>query len=222
GDTLTIRYRTISGLSPTIDVYNASNKQEINKGEMKENGASGIYEYPVTFLQAWGKGDFTIICSESTKGVMDALTITVIKTSLDQVYDQVTMVPALSGEINDLKQVAAAMNSEFSTLKASLSKIGNDLAMEDVVTKNGGTGSATALESISNQLSQVAKQVKQFSGEIGVNLDKIYKVSAEKKNDVVYLKNKTQELKAVTELIKKMVDNIANKPVIQTWYEYTK
>ncbi|MDD5593097.1 MAG: hypothetical protein PHV44_07455, partial [Candidatus Omnitrophica bacterium] len=220
GDTLVIRYRTLSGLSPVIDVYNADNKQVISKEGMEENGDTGIYEYAVTFLQGWGKGDFTVICSEPTNGVMDGLTISVIKTSLEEVYDQVTTVPALSGEIDDLKQAAEAINSQFSTLQAALGKIGNDLLTEGVTKQ--GVDSSAGLEAISVKLSDVAKQVKQVSDKIGVNLEKIYEVSAEKKDDVVYLKNKTQELKAVMDLTKKMVDNIANKPVVQSWYEFKK
>ena len=220
GETLTIRYRTFSGLSPTIDVYNAANKLEISKGEMKEIGATGIYEYDVTFSQSWGIGDFTIICSESTKGVTDALTITVIKTNTEDVYNQVTMILGSTSEISNLKQVAEAMNSQFSVIKDVLSNIDKNFLMKDKDIKNDAAGSAAALKPVFIQLSGLVKQVKQISEKIGVNLEKIYEVSADKNNDIVYIKNKTQELKAVMELTRKMVDNIANKPVVQTWYEF--
>jgi hypothetical protein len=59
-----------------------------------------------------------------------------------------------------------------------------------------------------------------MGGDSGINLEKLYEVSSEKKDDLNYLKNKTQEMKAVIELNQKMVDNIANKPITQTWYEY--
>jgi len=216
GETLTIKYRTYSGLSPTIDVYNADNELEISKGKMKEMGTAGIYEYDVTFLQAWGKGDFTIVCSESTKGVMDALTISVIKTNIEAVYNQVSAVLGTTAGISGLQKVADSMNSQFSIIETALSKVGKDL-LKDV---KDAVGSATALESVSTQLSSIAKQVKQISGETGINLEKLYKVSVDKKSDILYLKNKTQELKAAMELTKQMADNIANKPITQTWYEY--
>ncbi len=218
GETLTIRYRTFSGLSPTVDVYNADNKLKINKGVMEEIGSTGIYEYDVEFSQNWGIGDFTIICSESTKGVTDALTITVTKTNTEDVYNQVTMILGSTAEIGDLKDVADAMSSQFSVIKTALENIDKDLLMKSV--KNDAAGSSAALKPIFMQLSGLTKQVNQISEKIGVNLEKIYEVSADKKNDILYLKNKTQELKAVMELTKKMVDNIANKPVVQTWYEY--
>lgn len=218
GETLTIRYRTFSGLNPTIDVYNADNKLKISKGEMEEIGTTGIYEYDVEFSQNWGKGDFTIICSESTKGVTDALTISVVTTGIEQVYDQVTMILGSTSEISGLKETAEAMNSQFSIIKTALDNLDKDLLIKGV--KSDALGSNVALKPIFMQLFGLTKQVKQVSEKIGVNLEKIYEVSADKGNNILYLKNKTQELKAVMELTKKMVDNIANKPVVQTWYEY--
>ena len=35
-----------------------------------------------------------------------------------------------------------------------------------------------------------------------------------------YIKNKTQELKAIMELNQKLIDDVANEPIVQTWFEY--
>jgi len=35
-----------------------------------------------------------------------------------------------------------------------------------------------------------------------------------------YLKNKTNELRAMMDVNQKMIDNVANEPVVQTWFEY--
>jgi len=218
GETLTIRYRTYSGLNPTIDVYNADNEQVVIKGKMVEINSTGVYEYDVPFAQAWGKGDFTVVCSESSKGVLDAMSISVIKTNIEAVYNQVSAVLGSTAGISGLKQVADSMNSQFSIIETALSKVGKDL-LKDV---KDASNSASALESVYNQLASVAKQVKNITGETGINLEKLYKVSSDKKQDMVYLKNKTQELKAAMALSTKMVDNIANKPITQTWYEYKK
>ncbi len=218
GENLTIRYRTFTGLSPTVDIYNADNNQKLNKGTMEEIGSTGIYEYDVEFSQSWGKGDFTVICSESTKAVTDAMTIRVVDTDIEDVYAQVTTILGTTSEIDDLKDVAAAMSGQFSVIKNALDAIGNDLLVK--AAQGGAAGSSAALKPVFIRLSDLTKQVKKVSDKIGINLEKIYEVSAEKQGDIVYLKNKTQELKAVMELTRKMVDNIANKPVIQTWYEY--
>ena len=221
GGTIVIRYRTASGLAPVLNVYSPKDTLLLANKPMAEIDATGVYEYSVTFATAWGIGDFSVICSEPTKGVSDALTITVIKTNTEDVYNQVTMILGSTTQINNLKQTADAMNSQFSVIKDVLSKIDNNFLMKDKDVKNDAVGSAMALNNpIFIQLSGLTKQVKQISEKIGVNLEKIYKVSADNKNDILYLKNKTQELRAVMELTNKMINNIANKPVVQTWYEY--
>ena len=59
-----------------------------------------------------------------------------------------------------------------------------------------------------------------MAGDTGLNLEKLYKVSADKKQDMNYLKNKTQQLKVAMDMSQQMIDNVANKPVTQVWYEY--
>jgi len=213
--TLTIRFRTYTGLSPKVDIYNASNVKVLNSATMKEIGSTGVYEYSVRFSAAWGKGDFTVVCSETSKGTMDAMTISVLKTDLEQVYGQVSAVLGSTAGITSLKSVADSMNSQFSVIESALSKVGKDLVRE----VKDAASSAGALESVFTQLSSVAKQIKSMSTG-GINLEQLYKVSTDKKQDITYLKNKTQELKAAMDLNQKMMDNVANKPITQTWYEY--
>jgi hypothetical protein len=216
GQTMVVRYRTYTGLKPVIDVYNADNALKVNDGAMAEIGTTGIYEYELKFLTSWGKGDFTLVCSETTKGTMDALTITVLKTDIEDISGQVSAVLGTTTSISGLKSVADSLNSQFSIIETALTKVGKDLVKE----VKEAVSSATALESVYTQLSNVAKEIKAMGGDSGINLEKLYEVSSEKKDDLNYLKNKTQEMKAVIELNQKMVDNIANKPITQTWYEY--
>lgn len=216
GDSLTIRYRTHSGLSPTIDVYSPGNTLELSSGKMTEIKTTGIYEYTVTFASAWGKGDFTIVCSESTKGTLDALILTVISTDLEQIAGQVAGIMGTTSSISSLKNAAQAMSSQFSVLETALTKMSKDLVSQ----VKEASGSVSAFESVFSQLSSMASQIKEMAGESSVNLTKLYEVSSDKKNDMTYLKNKTQELKAAMEINMKMMDNVANRPVTQTWYEY--
>ncbi|MDD5594763.1 MAG: hypothetical protein PHY94_00785, partial [Candidatus Omnitrophica bacterium] len=216
GQSLAIRFRTYSSLAPTLDVYDPKGTQKVSKQVLKEIGTTGVYEYSLKFLSAWGKGDFTLVCSESTKGTMDAMTITVLKTDLEQVYGQVSSILGTTSGITGLKSVADTLNSQFNVIETALSRVGKDLVKE----VKDAASSAGALESVYTQLSSVAKQIKELTGGSGINLEKLFNVSAEKKNDMQYLKNKTQELKAAMEMNQKMVDNIANRPVTQTWYEY--
>jgi len=216
GQEMTIRYRTYTGLSPRIDVYDDDNALRINKGAMTEVGTTGIYEYTLKFLRSWGRGDFTIICSESTKGTLDALIVTVIRADLEQVYNQVSAVLGSTSRIGDLQSTAETLNSQFAVIETALSKINRGLVgqVEETV------AAASDLQAVYSQLANISKEIKELSGDQGVNLGSLYEVSEDKKEDIQYLKNKTQELKATTELNLKLMENVANKPVTQTWFEF--
>lgn len=216
GQKLTIRYRTPSS-SPVMDIYDPKNKQRIAKAPMlPATDAEGIYEYTATFSQGWGYGDYTIVCSDSG-GNMDAMIISVLRTDLEDISGQVAAVLGSTSQMSNLKEVADNMSTQFGMIETALSKIGRDFNLG-----SGGMNTKTleGIESVFDQLSTMAAQLKQYSGETNVNLEKLYDVSTEKKSDITYLKNKTQQLRAAMEVSKKMMDNIANKPVTQTWYEY--
>ncbi|MBM3244398.1 MAG: DUF2341 domain-containing protein, partial [Candidatus Omnitrophica bacterium] len=218
GQPLTIRYRTYSGVSPTIQVYDPENKQALS-GKMylaAQEADTAIYEYVVTFENAWGRGDFTVICSEASYGSLDALIISVIRSDIEQVAGQVSAIMGSTSGISTLKDVADSLNSQFSVIESALSQVGKSLVKD----AKASASSNTQLESIYGQLSNIAKTIKKAAGKVSFNVDKLYEVSTEKQNDMKYLKNKTQQLKASMELNTKMIDNIANKPVTQTWYEY--
>jgi len=214
---LVVRYRTYTGLAPVIDVYNASNAQKIVKGRMKESGNSGVYEYAVQFQSSWGKGAFTIVCSEPARGTIDALSLNVVNADIESISSQVSAILGSTSGLGDLSKVGEAMSSKFSMIESALSKIGKDM-VGDVVTGMSASGSMGA---VFEQLSSVSKQIKDMAGETSNQvLEKLYKVSSDGKNDITYLKNKSQELKAVMQLNQKMIEDMANKPVTQTWYEY--
>jgi len=135
---------------------------------------------------------------------------------LEQFYNQVSAVMGNTSGLSSLSNVADGLNSQFGMIEAALSKVGKDMGkrVQDAV------GSATAFDSLFSQISGLAKQIKNMGGDTGVNLEKLYQVSSDKKEDINYLKNKTQELRAVMDLNQKMIQNISEKPVVQRWYEY--
>ena len=186
---------------------------------MKEIGTSGVYEYAVKFLSAWGSGDFTIVCSESTLGTVDAAVITVIKYTLADVAGMTSAVVGSTSNLNELRGVGASfanMDAQFKDLERSLSGI-----TQNIVNKvNETKGVVSEMESVYNQLVDLSAQIKGIGATKNVNLEKLYEVSQEKKEDIVYLKNKAEELKAVMEINKKMTENVAMKPVVQSWFEY--
>jgi methyl-accepting chemotaxis protein len=183
---------------------------------MTEIKTTGIYEYALKFDSSWGRGDFTIVCSESTKGTLDALILSVISTDLEAMAGQIAGIMGTTSGISNLKAATDAMTSQFSVLETALGKMSKDLVSQ----VKEASGSVSAFESVFSQLSNLAAQIKEMAGESSVNLSKLYDVSKDKKDDMVYLKNKTQELKAAMELTSQLVQRANDKPVTQTWYEY--
>jgi len=217
GQALAIQYRTPAD-SAFIDVYDASNVQRINKQPMLPLPNAGtadlkVYQYLVNFDQAWERGDFTVVCSDSA-GNMDALIISVLSSTLEDVAGNVAAILGNTASMNEFKDVAESLNSQFSVIETVLTKLGKELV-------GGPSAQVTSMmDSVHSQLSALSRQMRQVAGKTNVSLDKLYQVSVDKKSDMMYLKNKTQELKAAMEINKQMVDNIANKAVTQTWYEY--
>jgi hypothetical protein len=216
GETVVISYRTTTGLSPVIDVYDSKNVKKISAKAMIEKGTTGIYEYPVKFLAAWGTGDFTVVCSESTKGTVDALTISVYTTNLEEVSSQVSAVLGSTTGITGLKTVADTLNSQFGLIDEALTKLSQSLVGKAEQAK----GMIGEVEAVYNQLVEISKQIEKMSGSPGINLKKLYEVAKDKKDDMMYIRNKTEELKAAMDLNSKMVENVARKPVVQTWFEF--
>jgi glycine cleavage system pyridoxal-binding protein P len=118
--------------------------------------------------------------------------------------------------ISGLQDVADNFASQFSMMESALSKIGKDM----IAQVKDAVSNADQFSTVFNQLSNMAKQLKAMMGDSGINLEKLYSVTTEKQNDITYLKNTTQRLKATAELTKQLAENAANKPVTQTWFEY--
>jgi len=216
GGIITVSYRTTTGLAPTIDVYDPKNVLKVSKGAMKENGTTGVYDYSLKFPSSWGMGDFTVVCSEATKGTVDAQVISVYSTDIQEVSGQVSAVLGSTSGISGIKNVATTLSAQFNLVDEALTKLSQSLTGKADQAK----GVMSEVETVYKQLEEMSVQIDKLSGASGVNLKKLYEVSREKRDDMIYLKNKTQELKASMELSQKMIENVARKPVVQTWFEF--
>jgi hypothetical protein len=114
GGTVTVRYKTDSGLSPTIDVYDADNTKRVNSASMAEIGTTGVYEYDLTLSTAWGTGDFTVICSESTKSSVDSVLLAVGS------YDIAELGADIAEVSTDVETVDTVVDSIYTSVGASL------------------------------------------------------------------------------------------------------
>ncbi|MDD4986457.1 MAG: hypothetical protein PHQ43_11885, partial [Dehalococcoidales bacterium] len=88
GQTLMIRYRTAAGLTPKIDVYDGANILRVGQAEMAPVGETGIYEYALVTDPLWNLGDWTIVCSESTKDTTDSMVLTVRLEHETEIYNR--------------------------------------------------------------------------------------------------------------------------------------
>lgn len=218
GAKVPIRYRTTSGLSPVLNVYNPKDLLVLANRTMVEVGSTGVYEYTVTFTSAWGKGDFTIICSEATQGTVDAFVITVRDTDIEEVSSSVSSVMGSTSGLSRLKSTIDTISTQFADIDAMLAKLspGGEIAGK----LGEAQGAMDQLAATFKQLEDISDQIKNIGGTSGINLEKLYDVSKDKNKDITYIKNKSEELKAAMELNKKMIEDVAKKPVVQTWFEF--
>jgi len=216
GATIKIRYRTTTGLTPYLNLYSPRDVLLLSSKAMTEVGVTGIYEYSVAFISGWGVGDFTIICSEPTKGTVDALVITVRQYDIESVSNDVSAIMGSTAGITGLKGVTDTIGAQFTDMDKLLTKISKDVAGKLGDAKSAVNDLASAFK----QLEDMSKQIKDIGGTTGINLEKLYEVSKDKKEDITYIKNKSEELKAAMEINQKMIENVAKKPVVQTWFEF--
>jgi hypothetical protein len=216
GGKMAIRYRTLTGLAPILNVYSPADVLLVGNRLMREIGASGIYEYVVTFADNWGIGSFTVVCSEPSKGTVDALVVTVIQHDIESVAGNVSSIMGSTAGISGLRNVADTIGTQFDGIDKLLAKISKDVAGKLGAAKDA----VNDLSSAFKQLEAMSKQIKDIGGTTGINLEKLYEVSKDKKEDITYIKNKSEELKAAMELNQKMIENVAKKPVVQSWFEF--
>jgi hypothetical protein len=219
GDTVTIRYRgPASGLSDTtkITVYDPNNVKRVDAQKMTEIGTTGVYEYDLKFDSSWGKGDYTILTSESTKGTLDALIMTALGTDMEDIAGQVSAVLGTTAGLTGLDSTITTLDSQLSTISTAIASL----------VQPGGTVSEgiektveTTLEPIVAALKKVAGEMKSLGGTEGYNLDDLYQVSGAHTKDIKSLSNKTLELKKLLEVIRAIMEKKLQEPVITTWYE---
>ena len=241
GTRATIRYRTATGLSPKIDVYDASSNKKISGATMTEIATTGIYEYPVTFETAWGTGDHTIIVSESTKSSTDSMIMTVSTTDLEAIAKKAggsssgggstaTDITPLLAEVQALKGMVAmgagagglvgqvtALQHQLSSMQAQLGLVA--ATDEELETAEAVDASAKATMSVRDQLREIAKTMKEMSGPSGLSLHQLFDMQEAQITTAKDLQNKIEQIKQATEVTKRIAEEGRQKVQVQTWFE---
>jgi hypothetical protein len=175
-DAVKIRYRTASGLAPVLTIYDPDGNilSNYNGVKMSEISRTGIYEYEVTATSAWGTGDFTVECSESTKGSKDSMVLTVkglyvagagVEESIDAVGEAVTKVYARQEAIRSLlgtttdNQSASSIFGKVNGFNSKLDGMNLTTVSTDVKSARANAESAASeIKNITSTLSDLKTQ----------------------------------------------------------------
>jgi outer membrane murein-binding lipoprotein Lpp len=120
GETISIQFQTESGLSPTLNLYDPDSKQLVTDAVMTEIGTTGIYKYELEIDGSLPLGDYTILVTESERGDLDSMGLTVAETDLASIGSEVTdLTEDISGIGTDVSSIATGVTD----LKADIESV---------------------------------------------------------------------------------------------------
>jgi len=197
--TIKIRYRTATGLSPTMTIYD--DEGDVLSGydgvTMTEISSTGIYEHSVLATSSWDTGDYTVVCEESTQDSRDSMVLTVkalfvagegVEEAVDAIGEIVSTVYLRTGTIEDLLGESTdveASKTVFGMVNDIETTIDNlSLATVSTDARNAKTNALKAYEevhsiktnidNIQEQVSSLQKLVK-YIDEMKKNIARISK-----------------------------------------------
>jgi len=176
-ETITVRYRTTTGLEPTLSIYDADGDvlTDYDGVTMTEISNTGIYEYDITCSSAWGTGDFTVACEESTKESKDSMVLTVkalyvasgsVEERIDSLGYAVTKVYGRAGTIEDLLGTSTDDEDDSTVfgMVNDLEETIDDLGLTTVAT-DARLAKTKALNAY-NAVSDIKSQVDNIEGQV--------------------------------------------------------
>jgi hypothetical protein len=187
-ETVEIRYRTTSGLAPTMTVYDEDGSvvSGYSAVTMTEISTTGIYEYDVEATASWDSGDYTVICEESTQSAKDSMILTV-KPSYAGIEASIDILSAIVGTSTD----ATTASTVFGILN-------------DLETTIDGLALTTAGSDASNAKSNALKAYEEI---IKVKTE-VTDIGAE----TAAIKNVMEHIEVVKADVKKVLNRIPKYP----------
>ncbi|MCF7887302.1 MAG: hypothetical protein K9L71_02685, partial [Candidatus Omnitrophica bacterium] len=199
--------------------YDADNTKQIDSELMTETiaGESGVYEYDVEFN--WGKGEHTIVCQETTKGILDGINIQVISTDLEQIGSTTTttMGQVSSIDVQSLSNLGETLESVSGVITNAMSNIDELSAVSDKLKDFAASASRTIYE----QLANAAEQLENINAEMGIKINQMLELSEYQSGEVDYVRNKTIEIQKAVEIQKDILQREGDKPITKSWLEMT-
>jgi hypothetical protein len=123
--------------------------------------------------------------------------------------EAVTLLHELKGDVARLSAGGAAPQA-LNQLQQSLSVVSSSLT---------NLPGYLIAEQESQDVIQIAEKLKALSSEKGYAFDSLFEMSQTQSKDVRTVKNNVEELKALLEVQKSLLDKNLNQPVIKTWFE---
>jgi len=94
GNNISLEFQSASGLSPVLNLYDSANALQVANATMTEIGSTGVYKYTVPVNAVWPLGDYTAVVTESTKGSLESMVLTVADADIPSLATDIAALPA--------------------------------------------------------------------------------------------------------------------------------
>ena len=232
GESISIQFQSDSGLSPTLTLYDPENVQVATDLPMTEIGDTGIYKADVPLDSEWVDGDYTALVSESQKGSLESMVLTVGDTDIQSLSGDIA---GVQGQVSQASSAASAARDIVEEVRKELGGEGQDdtayqlisnleTALDAIKKSIVDIPQGLQVEPMHNSIREISELLKQITSENGVNLDVMYSSIDETTNDVDELQNQVERLRVLMNLNREIAEKILERsppeePVIKTWFE---
>jgi hypothetical protein len=183
----------------------------------------GIYEYILTFLVAWGTGEFTIICSEATNKSMDSMIVTVVTSSLEDIKRDTSV---LMGTATGEKGLSAKLD-KLDTIGTQVGAILNSVIGLSKSTAEGKID-ADLVKEIDTNIRGVAQRLREIAGTQGFNFDSLVDklvstvsgASASQEEEIKKIVNEVGRLQQLQRISNQILQRTEQKFLIDVSYEW--
>jgi len=214
GSIVNISFRTYADVTPVVTVYDPDRVVRVATARMIQV-EKGRYTFALRLDPSWPEGGYTVVCSEGSHGTMDTLVLTARRKTISDVADRAAP-PAAVVAVEASQDAAAALRAAMELAEERLAQAAGAVArMERGAAKT--TEVAEYIGSLYNDLKRLGEKIH------GMDVDPagFSVISEARARDFEYLRNKTQEIKALLEVNRRLIEGtLKEEPVIQVWMEF--
>jgi CII-binding regulator of phage lambda lysogenization HflD len=226
GEDLMVNFQTYPSVSPLIDVYGPNGASYISGQAMEALPEEGIYQAKITFSATANRGSYTVVCSESTYGTMDAISVEVGLTSIEKISRDVSSVLGTLGSVQNLKTANIELQTRFENMTRQLEELITHLIFVGVEKLSVTLRSELfnqrqeAMQIVFNGLEEIKEGIEETGLFPQEMVDDVFALHEERALDVSYLQNRMNAAGALLRMLQKAIDNLINAPVQEYWFEF--